>query len=72
MTQWIKDSFEISTDKSKLNPKVIFQFLKESYWANDQPRRMSFKPTKNQQVTFNAKKISSSCNVVQYNLKHET
>ncbi len=35
MKKWIRDSFEISTDKSKLNLEVIFQFLKESYWAND-------------------------------------
>lgn len=35
MTKWVKDNFEISTDKSKLNLEVIFQFLKESYWAND-------------------------------------
>ena len=35
MAEWVKGSFEISTDKSKLNPEIIFEFLKESYWAND-------------------------------------
>lgn len=35
MAEWVNGSFEILTDKSKLNPEIIFEFLKESYWAND-------------------------------------
>lgn len=35
MTQSVKNGFEISTDKSRLNPEVIFQFMQASYWASD-------------------------------------
>jgi len=35
MTNWTKDNFVISTDKSKLDPELIFQFLQKSYWAKD-------------------------------------
>lgn len=33
MTNWNRENLIISTDKSFLNPEIIYQYLKESYWA---------------------------------------
>ncbi len=30
---WYRDNYVISSDKTKLDPKVIHQFLTDSYWA---------------------------------------
>jgi GNAT superfamily N-acetyltransferase len=35
---WTKDNYSISTDRRKLNPKMIQQYLaNDSYWAQDIP-----------------------------------
>lgn len=31
--EWIKDNYSISTDKTKLDIKIIHQFLSNSYWS---------------------------------------
>ena len=38
MTEWRRDGFTISTDRSKLDREVIHEFLAGSYWATGIPR----------------------------------
>ena len=38
MTEWRRDGFTISTDRSKLDREAIHEFLAGSYWATGIPR----------------------------------
>lgn len=38
MTEWRRDGFTISTDRSKLDRETIHKFLSGSYWATGIPR----------------------------------
>ena len=38
MTEWRRDGFTISTDRSKLDREAIHEFLTASYWATGIPR----------------------------------
>jgi GNAT superfamily N-acetyltransferase len=38
VTEWRRDGFTISTDRSKLDRKAIHEFLAGSYWATGIPR----------------------------------
>ena len=40
MTEWRRDGFTISTDRSKLDRKAIHEFLAGSYWATGIPREV--------------------------------
>ena len=40
MTEWRKEEFTISTDRSKLDRKAIHEFLTVSYWATGIPREV--------------------------------
>lgn len=40
MTEWRRDTFTISTDRSKLDREVIHEFLADSYWATGIPREV--------------------------------
>ena len=40
MTEWRKDGFTISTDRSELDRKAIHEFLTTSYWATGIPREV--------------------------------
>jgi len=40
VTEWRKDGFTISTDRSKLDRKAIHEFLTASYWATGIPREV--------------------------------
>jgi N-acetylglutamate synthase-like GNAT family acetyltransferase len=36
-TEWIKDDYLLSTDKSKIDVRIVHQFLSQSYWAENIP-----------------------------------
>ena len=40
MTEWRRDGFTISTDRSRLDPEAIHEFLTDSYWAKGIPREV--------------------------------
>jgi len=40
VTEWRRDEFTISTDRSKLDRKAIHEFLTASYWATGIPREV--------------------------------
>lgn len=70
--EWQKDGFVISTDKRKLQPAVIHQYLsQESYWAQGIPLekvRLSIKNSRCFGIYFN-KKLIGFCRVVSDNVR---
>jgi GNAT superfamily N-acetyltransferase len=64
---WTKDNYTISTNRRKLNPKMIHQYLaNDSYWAQDIPLE-KVKITIKQSVCFglyDGKKQIGFCRVV--------
>ena len=40
MTEWQRDGFTISTDRSRLDAEAIHEFLADSYWAKGIPREV--------------------------------
>jgi len=36
-TEWIKDGYLVSTDKSKIDVETVHHFLSRSYWAENIP-----------------------------------
>ena len=38
-TEWRKDGYLLSTDKSKIDVEAVHRFLSHSYWAENIPSR---------------------------------